>query len=113
MGGIGHAISTLPVLLVGLLITGFVVGVSSHDPGLALRGIVAGVMVPPLVGALALALGACLRMVMPTNLHPIPRRSGAANGFVMFIPVAIGFGIGRLLWDKFQSVDRGNSETGR
>ena len=60
MGAIGQAVAALPALLVGLLITGLVVGLLSHNAGLALRAVVVGVMVPPLGGALALALQSVL-----------------------------------------------------
>ena len=101
MGGIGKGVATLPVLLVGLLITGLVVGLASLNAGLALPAVLVGAMVPPLVGALqsALAIGDADKLVQ----YP----AGAALiGLVLFIPVALGFGVGRLVRDKFESIRR-------
>ena len=83
-----------PVLMVGVLITGLVVG--SHDSGTAVRAVLAGVMVTMLILGVAL---------VPTGIMVVENgdyagatlgglASGAVVGLVALIPAALGFGIG-------------------
>ena len=90
MGGMGQSIATLPVLLLGLLITGLVASLASPDYGLALRGIVGGVMVSSLMAGASIALGSDPADGVVTALA-----YAAFIGLVVLIPVALGFGIGR------------------
>ena len=96
MGGLGQAIATLPVLLVGLLITGLVVGLVSHDYGLALRAVLVGVLVPPLVGTAVLDITGGLASG-PADAIAGSFLGAALIGLVLLIPVALGFGVGCLV----------------
>ena len=90
MGGMGAAMLTLPVTLVGLLITAFVVGASSDNFGLAFRGVLVGVLVASLVAGAAIALGSG-----PADGVFSALAYAAFIGLVVLIPVAFGFGVGR------------------
>ena len=96
MGGLGQAIATLPVLLVGLLITGFLVGLLSHDYGFALSAVVVGVLVPPLAGTAVLDVTGGLASG-PADAIAGTFLGAALIGLVLLIPVALGFGVGRLV----------------
>jgi hypothetical protein len=96
MGRMGQAFELLPVLLIGLLITGLVVGLSSRDPRLAFRAV--------LVGTLLATLGAGAALIVPGALgegRDVPFRivsslAGAAFlGLVLLIPVVLGLVVGR------------------
>jgi hypothetical protein len=98
IGRMGQAIALIPVLLVGLLITGLVVGLSSDDSGLARRATLAGVMVPLLAGSAALVVPGAI-----ADGHDVPFRivsilAGAAFlGLALLIPVVLGYGVGRVI----------------
>ena len=96
MGGLGQAIATLPVLLVGLLITGFLVGLLSRDYGLARRAVLVGVLVPPLVGAAFLDVTGGLASG-PADAIAGTFLGAALIGLILLIPVALGLGVGRLV----------------
>ena len=96
IGRMGQAFGLLPVLLIGLLITGLVVGLSSRDSRLAIRAV--------LVGTLLATLGGGAALVVPGAIaegHDVPFRivsilAGAAFlGLVLLIPIALGFAVGR------------------
>jgi hypothetical protein len=95
MGAVGGAIALLPVLVGGLLITGLVVALSSHDSGLALRATVVGVMFVPVTGVAVLEFPQALENGQGDAI--ILNVAGAALiGLVALVPVALGFGVGRL-----------------
>ena len=95
MGAVGEAIALLPVLVGGLLITGLVVGLSSHDPGLAIRAVLVGVVFVPVVGLVLLEFP---RLLVEAQADTIILNVAGATliGLVALVPVALGFGVGRL-----------------
>ena len=101
------AFETHPVLLLGVLITGLVVGLVSHPTEPAFRTVAAGVMVPLLVYGVALVLPDTLaRAALTAPWKPTfgdyfmttvgGLVIGAVVGLIALIPAAIGFGVGRL-----------------
>ena len=109
----GHVLDTFPVLLVGVLITGLVVGLGSHASGPALRAVVAAVMVPLLIYGVALVLpdtfarSALTQPWKPTFGDYVMTTVGglafgAVVGLVALVPAALGFGVGRLVRKKFR-----------
>ena len=96
MGAISRGVALFLVLVVGLLITGLVVGLSSHDSGLAGRAILVGVMVPLLVGSVALVLPGVLEHGQ-ADATVLNLAGGLLIGFLILIPVALGFGVGRFV----------------
>lgn len=96
LGRLGQHIAHLPALLIGLMITGLVVGLSSHDSRLAFRAIVVGTLLTLLVGGAvqvrpdAIADG----QEVPFRIASILALS-AFIGLALLIPVALGFGLGR------------------
>jgi hypothetical protein len=89
-----NAIETIPVALAGLLITGLVVGLVSHDSGASLRAVLVGVMVPLLI----LVVGT-MDVGDRGDAHEIfsALTFGAFVGLVLLVPAALGFGVGRVL----------------
>jgi hypothetical protein len=96
MGAVGEAFTLLPVLVGSLLITGLVIGLSSHDPGLAIRAVVVGVILVPVVGLVVLEFP---RLLAEGRVDAIVLNiAGAALiGLIALVPVALGFGVGRLV----------------
>jgi hypothetical protein len=94
MGRIGQAFVLLPVFLVGLLITGIVAGLTSHDSGLALRAIAVGVLLVPLAGVAVVVVPGELvsgRLdAIVLNLVAV-----AVIGLLLLVPVGLGFLAGR------------------
>jgi hypothetical protein len=96
MASIGQALMLVPVFVVGLLITGLVVGLSSHDSGAAFRAIVVAVLVVPLVGVAAVVVPGEL---MSGRIDAILLNLGAvaAIGLLLLLPIGVGFGVGSLV----------------
>jgi hypothetical protein len=96
MGAFGEAVALLPVLVGGLLITGLVVGLSNHDPRLAVRAVLVGVMVVPVGGLVVLEFP---RLLAEGRADALVLNVAGATliGLVALVPVALGFGVGRMV----------------
>ena len=98
MGAMGQALALLPVPLVALLITGFVVGVSSRDAGLAFGAVLVGITLTPLAAAAVAVIPAAVATGGDVAFRIASNLAGAVLiGLVLLIPIAPGFGLGRVL----------------
>lgn len=96
MGRFGQALTLLPVLLVGLLITGLVVGLTSRHANLAFGAALVGVFLTPLVGVVAFLVPVEVARGQADSI--VGDLAGAMFiGLLVLIPVAPGFAVGRLL----------------
>jgi hypothetical protein len=96
MGSLGQAFAVLPVLLIGLVITGLVVGLSSRDSRLAFRAILVGTLLGPMAGGAVLAVPGSIADGHDVAFKIVSILAGAALvGLILLIPVALGYGIGR------------------
>ncbi len=87
----------LPVLAVGLLMTGVVVGRSTRDDGLAFGAATMGVVLPPLLIAV-LALPGAIADGRDVLFRVASYFVGAvAVGLVLLVPIAIGFAVGLIV----------------
>jgi hypothetical protein len=108
-------VQTFPVLLIGVLITGWVAGLVSHDSGQALRAVLAGVMVPLLIFGVALVLPETFARAAKVSTPWKPTFGdyvgatvgglgiGAGVGLVLLIPAALAFREGRRIRRNRQS----------
>ena len=71
-----------------MLISGLVVGLSSHDSGPTLRAVLVGVMVPLLI------LGTATTVVGNDGATVGGLAFGAVAGLVLLFPAALGVGVG-------------------
>ena len=81
-----------------LFITGLVLGRSSPDAGLAHRAMVTGVEFPALAGAVVYAITRSGAGYGDTFSRVVSSLAGTALlGLIVLIPIALGFGVGRLV----------------
>ena len=96
IGQMGRAFGLLPVLLIGLLITGLVVGLSSRDSRLAFRAVLVGTLFTTLGGGAALVVPDAIGEGGDVPFRIVSNLAGAAFlGLVLLIPIALGLAVGR------------------
>jgi hypothetical protein len=92
IGAMTQAVALLPVLLVGQILTGFVVGRSSSDTGLALRAILTVFVVPLLLGFVIAIVEDVGNGLDAQRI--VSHFLGWSIGLVLVFPIAIGFAVG-------------------
>ena len=101
MGALWQGLTLFPVLLLGLLITGLVVGLSSRDARLAFGAVLVGVVLPPLVASAVFVVPSAIATGGDGPFRIASNLAGAVLiGLVLLIPIAPGFGLGRVIRPK-------------